>query len=442
MRRVVVNIREPAAADRYYPGSPQKLREMLAACIDRDATPTAAWGAYSPHAGYPYSGAVSGATLSRLKLTDTCIILGPNHTGMGKPFSIMTRGAWRTPLGEAAIDENLAAGLLAASPHLEEDADAHRYEHSVEVQVPFLQYLKPDVKIVPIVIGHEQGDILQTVGRDIAGVLKETGQDALIIASGDMTHQEPDKTARRKDQQAIDAILSLDASSLLQKVQQLHITMCGHGPAACLIAAVNELGGARAELVKYTTSGETTGDYDHVVGYAGIIIKKAEPVTALARRAVELYVKKGETLRPGSVPTEMRRRAGVFVTLYKHGELRGCIGTIFPDRENIAGEIIANGQSSATRDPRFDAVTEDELAELDYKVDVLTDPVPVDSEAKLDPKKYGVIVEAGYRRGLLLPDLEGVDSVAEQIDICRRKAGISPKEPVKLYRFEVVRYEE
>jgi MEMO1 family protein len=439
---VAVNIREPAAADRFYPGSPQKLREMLTAFIDRDAVPAAAWGAYSPHAGYAYSGAVAGATLSRLKMTDTCIILGPNHTGMGKPFSIMTRGAWRTPLGEAAIDENLADKLLAASPHLEEDADAHRYEHSVEVQVPFLQYLKPDIKIVPIVIGHDEADILQSVGRDIAGVLKETGQDALIIASGDMTHQEPEKTARRKDQQAIDAILALDADSLLQKVHQMHITMCGHGPAACLIAAANELGGARAELVKYATSGETTGDYNHVVGYAGIIIKKAEPVTALARRAVELYVKKGETLHPASVPDEMRRRAGVFVTLYKHGELRGCIGTIFPDRENIAAEIIANGQSSATRDPRFNSVTEDELTDLDYKVDILTEPVPVNDEAELDPKKYGIIVEAGYRRGLLLPDLDGVDSVAEQINICRQKAGINPKEQVNLYRFKVVRYEE
>jgi len=136
----------------------------------------------------------------------------------------------------------------------------------------------------------------------------------------------------------------------------------------------------------------------------------------------------------------MKKRAGVFVSIHKLGELRGCVGTFEPTQKNVAEETIANAISSATRDPRFPPVAPDELSDLDYSVDVLTEPEPVASQDQLDPRKYGVIVEAGWRRGLLLPDLEGVDSADYQIDICRQKAGITPDEPIKLYRFEVKRY--
>ncbi len=136
----------------------------------------------------------------------------------------------------------------------------------------------------------------------------------------------------------------------------------------------------------------------------------------------------------------MRVRAGVFVSIHKHGELRGCIGTFEPTKDNVAEEIIGNAISSATRDPRFPPMAASELSDLEYSVDVLTPPEPIENKDQLDPKKYGVIVEAGFTRGLLLPDLEGVDAVDHQIDICRQKAGIAPGEPVKLYRFEVKRY--
>ncbi|MGD0794730.1 MAG: AmmeMemoRadiSam system protein A [Dehalococcoidales bacterium] len=165
------------------------------------------------------------------------------------------------------------------------------------------------------------------------------------------------------------------------------------------------------------------------------------PIVALAKDTVEKYVKEGK--RPSAPPNltpEMREKAGVFVSIHKKGDLRGCIGTFEPQRRNVAEEIITNAISSATRDPRFDPVTPDELADLDYSVDVLTHPEPVADKSQLDPKKYGVIVECGWRRGLLLPDLEGVDSADEQIDICCQKGGISPAEPVQLYKFEVKRY--
>ncbi len=165
------------------------------------------------------------------------------------------------------------------------------------------------------------------------------------------------------------------------------------------------------------------------------------PITTLAQETVETYVKTGKRLAaPKNLTPEMKEQAGVFVSIHKLDDLRGCIGTFEPQEKNVAEEVITNAISSATRDPRFEPITEDELKDLDYSVDVLTEPEPVPDKKQLDPKKYGVIVQAGWRRGLLLPDLEGVDSADYQIDICRQKGGIGPNEPVQLYRFEVKRY--
>jgi AmmeMemoRadiSam system protein A len=165
------------------------------------------------------------------------------------------------------------------------------------------------------------------------------------------------------------------------------------------------------------------------------------PIAVLAKATVEKYVKEGKRPSPPKTLTpEMKAKAGVFVSIHKLGDLRGCIGTFEPYEENVAREVIHNAVSAATQDPRFDAITPDELKDLDYSVDVLTSPELVKDKSELDPKKCGVIVQAGWRRGLLLPDLEGVDTADEQIDICRQKGGIGPDEPVQLYRFEVKRY--
>jgi AmmeMemoRadiSam system protein A len=164
------------------------------------------------------------------------------------------------------------------------------------------------------------------------------------------------------------------------------------------------------------------------------------PLVRLAKRTVEAFIRRGEVIQPKRLSPEMKEEAGVFVSIHKLGELRGCIGTFEPQHVNVAEEIVANSISSATRDPRFLSITRDELKDLEYSIDVLTRPERVESQEQLDPKRYGVIVEAGWRKGLLLPDLEGVNTVKEQVEICRLKAGIDPDEPVRLYRFEVKRY--
>jgi len=436
-------IRNPVVAGQFYPGTSSQLRAMIEALVDKKSVKEEVIGLVSPHAGYIYSGPVAGATISRIKFKDTFIIMGPNHTGLGKPCSIMTEGTWATPLGEVEIDSELGKKILTISSHLEEDQIAHLHEHSIEVQLPFLQYFKSDIKIVPIVLAYSTSANYKEIGREIAQAVRKLNKEVVIIASSDMTHYEPHETAQKKDNQAIEAILDLNEDELLRRVEDLNISMCGYAPVISLISAAKELGATGAELVRYQTSGDTSGDYSSVVGYAGILIKKVEmhPLAKLAKETVETYVKEGKIPQlPDELTPEMKERAGVFVSIHKFDELRGCIGTFEPQRENVAKEIITNAINSATRDPRFPPVASGELKDLEYSVDVLTSPEPVESQDQLDPKKYGVIVEHGFRKGLLLPDLEGVDTVDYQIDICRQKAGINPDEPVKLYRFEVKRY--
>jgi AmmeMemoRadiSam system protein B/AmmeMemoRadiSam system protein A len=436
-------IRQPVVAGQFYPASASQLKTMIEKMVEEEAEKQEVIGLVSPHAGYVYSGPVAGAAISRVRFKDTFIILGPNHTGRGKPLSIMSEGKWQTPLGDVEIDSELARHLLSITRHLQEDDSAHVFEHSIEVQLPFLQYFRPDVRIVPIILSFASIDAYKEIGKEIARAIGETGREAVIMASSDMTHYEPHDVAARKDQQAIDAILRLDEDELFRRVEQHNISMCAYGPVACLITAAKELGATGAELVKYQTSGDTSGDYSAVVGYAGVIIKAVamHPLVQLARDTIETYVASGDVISPPQeLTTEMEQRAGVFVSLHKLGELRGCIGTFEPTRPNVAEEIISNAISSATRDPRFPPVAPEELGDLEYSVDVLTKPKPIKNKKALDPRKYGVIVECGFRKGLLLPDLEGVDTVDQQINICCQKAGILPGEPINLYRFEVKRY--
>jgi len=266
-------IRNAVVAGQFYPASASELKAMLKDMVDKRAKKEEVIGLVSPHAGYIYSGAVAGAVVSRIKFKDTFIIMGPNHTGSGKPFSIMTEGSWETPLGKVEIDSALAKQILTHSRHLEEDKAAHLYEHSIEVQLPFLQYFKTDFKLVPIVLAYAGGAVYKEIGKELARAVKERGKKVIIIASSDMTHYEPQALAQKKDNQAIEAILALDEDELLKRVDRFNISMCGYGPAVSLIAAAKELGATKAELVKYQTSGDTTGDYTNVVGYAGIIIK-------------------------------------------------------------------------------------------------------------------------------------------------------------------------
>jgi AmmeMemoRadiSam system protein B len=265
-------VREPAVAGRFYPANPERLREDVESYLFFDKK-AAAIACMVPHAGYMYSGQVAGAVFSRLEIPASCIVLGPNHTGRGHPLAIMKKGAWRTPLGEIPIDSDLAETLMREFPALSEDSAAHRSEHAIEVEIPFLQVCRPGVKFVPIAIATGQLVLLEQLGQALAEVLKKSKDAALIIASSDMNHYEDDATTRVKDRKAVEKILALDASGLYQTVMNESISMCGFGPAVAMLTAARRLGAQKAELAQYATSADVSGDHKVTVGYAGISVR-------------------------------------------------------------------------------------------------------------------------------------------------------------------------
>jgi MEMO1 family protein len=274
-------VRIPAVAGRFYPARAQELLRDVRLYVSRSETAiatarVAAIGCVAPHAGYIYSGDVAGAVYGRLDIPQRCVILCPNHTGKGRPLAIMAGTTWQSPLGEVAAEVDLSARMLRRFSALQEDSAAHRGEHGIEVQLPFLQVQQPNLHIVPIVVGTSDFDVLSGLGEATAEVIasheKESGEKVLIIASSDMNHYESDAVTRIKDQKAIDRVLAMDARGLWEVVMRENISMCGFGPTVVMLTAARLLGATSATLVKYATSGEVSGDYDSVVGYAGMIV--------------------------------------------------------------------------------------------------------------------------------------------------------------------------
>ncbi len=265
--------RKASVAGYFYPGQRENLLEMLSRMIRTGGSRDQAIAVISPHAGYEYSGPVAGALFSSVKIPETCLILGPGHREIAPLFAIQKDGSWLTPLGEAGIASDLAERLMNLCPAVEDDETAHLVEHSLEVQVPFLQYLQNNVSIVPVCISHRAGyDDLAELGKAAALAVHDIGRPVLIVASTDMSHYVSQQTAEKMDFMAIDKILALDPEGLFETVRKEGISMCGFQPTAAALVAAKEMGAGRAELVQYMTSGEQTGDYAQVVGYAGIKI--------------------------------------------------------------------------------------------------------------------------------------------------------------------------
>jgi MEMO1 family protein len=269
-----INLRKPVVAGQFYPAEQKQLKEMIASLADRQAQKSDCLGVILPHAGYIYSGAVAALTLSQVKIKDTVVLLGPNHTGRGALFSVMSRGSWNTPLGNVEINRPLAELFLDRSGYLQADTLAHAQEHSLEVELPMLQYFRNDFKIVPIVIMSDDLSRLEMVAQELAGVITEKNlqQSVIFIASTDLTHYEPLESAKFKDRLAIEAMLELDGQKLRTRIQDSAISMCGFAPVAVLLKTAQLLGATKGKLIKYQTSGDASGDMSSVVGYAGITI--------------------------------------------------------------------------------------------------------------------------------------------------------------------------
>jgi MEMO1 family protein len=266
-------VRKPAVAGRFYPGDPNVLLRDVFGYLGKTPDRVRAIGCVAPHAGYMYSGHVAGAVFARVELPRKFIILGPNHTGMGQPLATMSEGAWQTPLGDALIDSRLAAELKKEFHFLQDDVYAHMAEHALEVELPFLQAQLEEFTFVPICVGVGTYQLLAQLGDAIASVVQRQSEPILIIASSDMNHYETDSVTRKKDNKAIEQMLARNPEGLYETIQRERISMCGYGPTVAMLTAARALGAKDAELVKYATSADVSGDRETCVGYAGVMVR-------------------------------------------------------------------------------------------------------------------------------------------------------------------------
>ncbi|MGZ7107385.1 MAG: MEMO1 family protein [Methanobacterium sp.] len=275
-------IRKPAVAGIFYERNPDSLKRQIEWCFKHKYGPgkipeignkRKIKGLMAPHAGYSYSGPIAAHAYSKIVedgFPDTFVILCPNHTGMGSAISTMIEGEWETPLGNVEIDTQFARKLVEDGL-IDSDDSSHVQEHSCEVHLPFLQYFSQDFRIVPISMWMQDLDISEEIGRSIKETAQELGRDIVVLASSDMTHYKPAEIASKTDKQVLEAISQLNEKLMIKRVMELNVTMCGYGPVAATIVASKELGAQNAEILKYATSGDLTGDLSAVVGYASAI---------------------------------------------------------------------------------------------------------------------------------------------------------------------------
>ena len=265
-------LRLPAVAGRFYPDDPEELTALVRECAEPSpgTKPERVRACLVPHAGYKFSGHVAGAVFSRIALPHKIVILGVRHFPRGQTLSVLSSGAWRTPLGDAPIDVALASALQKECPIIREDAVAHSAEHSIEVQIPFLQVLSPEFAFVPIALGTVRFEDLVAVGEALARILA-ANPEVLLVTTSDLNHYEDDATTRAKDKKAIEQILALDPRGLYDTCTNERISMCGLGPTVAMLVALRALNAKRADLIRHATSADVSGDTSSVVGYAGFI---------------------------------------------------------------------------------------------------------------------------------------------------------------------------
>jgi AmmeMemoRadiSam system protein B len=276
-----VSVRAPAVSGRFYPKDPVELRAVVATLL-ADARHTVrasehpTIGIMVPHAGYIYSGPTAARAFARADVPGLVVILAPNHTGVCKAatgISLWEAGAFRTPLGDVAIDEAAARALREMSHGaVEVDHDAHRAEHAIEVELPFLQFLRADVRIVPIVLAWDAWERARALAAVLVSFVQTVGEPVLLLASSDLNHYEPARITEEKDATILDAVSRLDGEELLARCKRERVSMCGRAPAAVVLSAARALGASHADVVDYRHSGWVSGDNARVVGYAGVVI--------------------------------------------------------------------------------------------------------------------------------------------------------------------------
>ncbi len=264
--------RYPVVAGQFYAADSQQLHQDVVKFLGDCDHSQPALGVIAPHAGYVYSGGTAGATFARVDVPDTVVLLGPNHRGIGAECAVYAGGSWLTPLGSVDVDVELANAIINGVDDMCADYLAHQYEHSLEVMLPFLQVRNPQLQIVPISLMALSLPRIEKIALQLSSIIQSQAGRILIVASSDMTHYEAADMAKQKDMFALEAVLNLDAKLLYQRVSTQKISMCGMYAVALMLSTLSKCGATQAELIKYTNSGEVSGDFDQVVGYAGVVI--------------------------------------------------------------------------------------------------------------------------------------------------------------------------
>jgi AmmeMemoRadiSam system protein B/AmmeMemoRadiSam system protein A len=432
-------VRPPAVAGQFYPGNPDSLARdvdrFIAAAgaveVDGDVV-----GIVAPHAGYVYSGGVAGHAYAAVKgrAYDTVVVVAPSHRVAFRGTAVYAEGAYRTPLGTVPVDAGLAAAILDSAAGIVDEPRVHRDEHSLEVQVPFLQRALGRFSIVPVIMGDQSHSAVRALGGRIASaVAGAPDRRVLLVASTDLSHYHDQRTAERLDGRVVEAVAAFDPDGLVRLLASAECEACGGGPTAAVMTAALALGADESRVLAYATSGDVTGDTDQVVGYmsavfvrpasaqgaarpggtgagtapsgsTGLTPHERKTLLALARASIadELGLP-GSSTPPFRSPVLDAER-GAFVTLHEHGQLRGCIGyvrAVRPLREAVAEMAV----QAAFHDPRFPPVTADELADIDIEISVLSPLEVVTDVSRIETGRDGLVVQEGTRSGLLLPQV-------------------------------------
>ena len=463
-----LKIRPPAVAGAFYPGSSEALSRDVDELLERapvSSHPGRIVALIVPHAGYRYSGQTAARAFKQLAGSDIKVIflLGPCHRAYLPGVSIYQGDGYRTPLGIVPVDLETASWLRNQDDRFGYHAGAHLQEHSLEVELPFLQRVLKNFKIVPVLVGRSDRNTAEALGRALAGALEKI-PESIIVCSTDMTHYPPYEAANRIDRETLEAIKSLDSDKVLEvrkkyipgNIPNLSCTLCGENAVLATMEACRLTGVDRVEVLDYRNSGDVSfGDRSRVVGYGAVIFLNEDKMTEfdhegkldeaaqlellrIARRALETYIREGKMPRIESENQVLSRKRGVFVTLTKQGKLRGCMGHFEQDTplaELVARQVI----TSATGDQRFPPVRPEELGNIDIEISVLSPPEYVDSAEDIVVGKHGVILHKAGRGATFLPQVapeQGWDRETMLAHLAY-KAGLPPDAWKENCRFQV-----
>jgi AmmeMemoRadiSam system protein B/AmmeMemoRadiSam system protein A len=456
--------REPAVAGTFYPGDAGVLKstlEDLFSKAEMHEIKGAIVALISPHAGYPYSGGTAAKGYKQLKGRnyETVILIGPSHRALFDASSVYKEGGWKTPLGTVLIDEEIAQELIEEDESIDFYPQAHLLEHSLEVQIPFLQTILKDFKIVPIIMGNQSSTLCEKLAEAIVKVCK--GKNVLLVASTDLYHGNSYEECHRSDSQFIKAVKKFDTDGFKKLYTATSNIACGAGPTYTVLLAAKSLGASRSILMEHTTSGDVTGDKSgYIVGYSSFvlaketdskneILSKEEKIFLMnvARKSIEAAVGGQSIPEFSPISERIKEPRGLFVTLTKQGNLRGCIGYIQPIKPMYEA-VSEMAISAALKDPRFPPVSEKEMSELSIEISVLTPLEKIDNPEKITVGRDGIFIKKGFYSGLLLPQVAteyGWDRKTFLIETCH-KAGLQSdayKDPeTEIFIFQALIFNE